>query len=122
MFQLNAVPKPKHKRGKKTAKQRGQVTKDVYAEARERSHDCCERCGRHESQVWTLEAAHTIRRWKFGQEGVTAEDIIFLCGPSTQTGTCHDFADHTQKGRKWLLQKRDELIERRKSIVRDQVD
>lgn len=98
----NPAPKPRHKRIRKTAKQRGQVTKDVYAEAWARAGGRCERCGRSGGQAWTLEAAHVERRWRYGQEGVTAADIIILCGPSTQTGTCHWWADNTRYGREWL--------------------
>lgn len=112
--QVNAVPKPKHKRGKKTAKQRGQVSKAIYAEAWERSGGRCEMCGRGAWEAWTLEAAHVERRWKSRQEGVTAADIIILCGPSTDSRTCHHIADYKRTGREWLVRKREE-IKRRKS-------
>lgn len=110
---FNPVPKPRHKRNRKTAKQRGQVTKDIYAEAWERSRGRCERCSRAEYEAWTLEAAHAERRWRYGQEGVTAEDIIILCGPQTQSGTCHHWADSTKEGRVWLIWKREELRQRK---------
>ena len=106
---FNPVPKPRHKRIRKTAKQRGQVTKDVYAAAWKRAGGRCERCGRSAYQVWTLEAAHVERRWRYGQEGVTAADIIILCGPSTDSRTCHHWADYTREGREWLIQKREEI-------------
>jgi hypothetical protein len=111
----NPVPKPKHKRRSKTAKQRGQVTKAVYAAAWERAGGRCERCGRYHGQVWTLEAAHVERRWRFGQEGVKAEDIVILCGPSTDSRTCHHWADYTREGREWLLRKREEFLSRKES-------
>ncbi|RXZ84456.1 HNH endonuclease [Paenibacillaceae bacterium] len=107
--ELRSVPKPKFKRSKKTAKQRGKVSADVYAEALERSGARCERCGKGGYQVWTLEGAHAQRRWKYGQEGVRSADIIMLCGPQTQSGTCHHWADSTTQGRAWLLSKRDEF-------------
>ena len=103
------VPKPKHRRHKKTAKQRGAISKAVYREAWERSGGRCERCGKAKGQAWTLDAAHVERRWKFGQEGVTEHDIVILCGPPTDSRTCHYWADHTREGRLWLLQKRDEF-------------
>lgn len=104
------IPKPSYKRFKKTARQRGQILKHVYNEAWERAGGRCERCGRHD--VWTIEAAHVERRWRFGQEGVTAADIVMLCGPSTLSGTCHHWADYTREGREWLLKKREEFRRR----------
>lgn len=111
-FELRPVPKPQFKRKSKTAKQRGQVTKTVYSEAWERADGRCERCGKSVGQAWTLEAAHVERRWRFGQEGVTAADIIILCGPSTDSRTCHHWADYTRDGREWLLRKREEIRSR----------
>ena len=111
-FELRPVPKPRHKRVKKTAKQRGAISKAVYQEAWERSGGRCERCGKAKGQAWTLEAAHVERRWKFGQEGVTAADIVILCGPSTDISTCHHWADYTKEGREWLLRKREEIRSR----------
>lgn len=108
-FELRPVPKPRHKRFKKTAKQRGAVTKEVYQRAWERSGGRCERCRRGPGQVWTLDAAHVERRWKFGQDGVSEYDIVILCGPPTDSRTCHHWADHTREGRAWLLQKREEF-------------
>lgn len=106
---FNPVPKARHRRRSKTAKQRGQVNKVVYAEALKRSGGLCERCGRSGWQAWTLEAAHVERRWRYGQEGVTAADIVILCGPSTDSRTCHHWADCTREGREWLLNKREEI-------------
>jgi len=109
MFELRPVPKPKYKRFKKTAKQRGAVSKETYQKAWERSGGRCERCGKNEYQAWTLDAAHVERRWKFGQEGVTEFDIVILCGPPTDSSTCHHWADYTKEGRAWLIRKREEL-------------
>lgn len=108
-FELRPVPKPRHKRFKKTAKQRGAVSKEAYQRAWERSGGRCERCRRGPGQVWTLDAAHVERRWKFGQEGVGEFDIIILCGPPTDSSTCHHWADYTREGREWLLRKREEF-------------
>lgn len=107
MFTYNPVPKPAHKRGSKTARQRGQVTKQAYAGAWERAGGRCERCGKTEGQVWTLEAAHVERRWRAGKEGINAEDIVILCGPSTDSTSCHHWADYTRQGREWLLEQRE---------------
>lgn len=110
---FNPCPKPIHSRRRKTARQRGRVAPEVYNEAMGRAGGRCERCGKSQYQAWTLEAAHVERRWKIGQEGVTAEDIVILCGPSTDSGTCHHWADYTREGRLWLLAKREEFRARR---------
>lgn len=112
MFDLRPVPKcVKHKRGSKTQRQRGRITKQVYADAYTRSGGRCERCGRHQSQVWTLEAAHVERRWRSPQGGITAFDVLMLCGPSTDSRTCHHWADYTREGREWMLRKREEFLQ-----------
>jgi|SRR5690606_9309666 len=110
MFELRAVPKPSHKRNKQTAKQRGSIPLSVRQEVNERSHYRCERCGKHKSQVWTLEKAHIVRKWKM--EGkCTANDIVNLCGPSSDSSTCHHWADYTREGREWLLDFQNRLEE-----------
>jgi ribosomal protein S14 len=109
MFQLNPAPKVKHKRNKPTAKQRGSISHKVRAEVEKRSGNRCERCGKYRSAVWTLEMAHITRRW--AQDGLTtANDLVHLCGPSTNSGTCHHFADYTRAGREWLKQFQNHLI------------
>lgn len=113
MLPVRAVPKPRHKRGSKTAKQRGAVTKEVYKAAYERSGGRCERCGWREgsksSHRWGLEAAHYQRRHNFGQAGVQSYDILMLCGPQVNSGTCHHWIDSTRAGMEWAKQKREEL-------------
>lgn len=109
----NRVDKPKvsHKRGGMTAKQRGSIPPSVRKEVEVRSGDRCERCGKHISQVWTLEMAHIERRWK--SEGrIAAYDLVRLCGPSTDSTTCHHWADYTRVGREWLLQFQSQLREK----------
>lgn len=119
----NPVPKPKHKNHRKTARQRGSISKAVYAQAWERSGGHCERCGRNEYEAWTLEAAHVERRWKASQDGIGPEDILILCGPSTDSSTCHHWADYTASGRAWLLKKRAEhQILKREVIEYEQTD
>lgn len=116
--EFNPVPKltkkqAKQQRGSKTAKQRGEITPDVYAAAAARSGGRCERCGWKAGSIdhlrTGLEAAHYMRRHNFGQEGVQAYDILMLCGPSTNTGTCHHWIDSTREGMEWAKQKREEL-------------
>lgn len=108
-FELRAVPKPKHKRFKRTAKERGQITSDVYDKALERSGGYCERCGKG----GYLQCAHLIRRWKVEVE-TTINDVAMLCGPSTNTGTCHNIIDYTSKGKEWAEEYRDRLYRRAK--------
>lgn len=97
------VDKPSYKRNSLTAKQRGSIPSKVRKEVDERSNNSCERCGKHRHAVWTLEKAHIRRRWQM--EGkCTAKDIVNLCGPSSDSSTCHHFADYTREGREWLEQ------------------
>ncbi|OUS73014.1 hypothetical protein B1748_23700 [Paenibacillus sp. MY03] len=98
-----SVPKPNFKRGKPTAKQRGAIPDKVRKEVDARSGECCERCGKHKNAVWTLEKAHVTRRWR-SESKCTAYDIVNLCGPSSDSSTCHHWADYTRAGREWLQQ------------------
>jgi hypothetical protein len=103
MFTLRPVPKPNkasHKRNKPRLRDRGRVRPEVREEVEIRSGDRCERCGKHKSEVWTLEMAHITRRWKI--EETTAKDLVRLCGPSTDSSTCHHYADYSKIGRDWL--------------------
>lgn len=103
-FKHNPVPKPSHKRTKKTAKQRGAISSAVYQAAMERSGGVCERCGRG----GYLECAHLIRRWKIETE-TTVNDVAMVCAPAVNSGTCHNWIDYTADGREWALEKRDEF-------------
>lgn len=113
-------PKPSHGRSKKTAKERGKVTPEVYEAAWIRSGGCCEKCGkslaellddywRHGGKADSLEGCHVERRWNYGQEGVGPEDLLILCGPQVNSGTCHHWIDSTREGKAWAMEKRDEI-------------
>lgn len=110
---VRVVPKPSYKRMKKTAKQRGAISKKADQEARKRAQGRCERCGWVEGSYdptgrrWRLERAHLVRRWKLKE--TTGKDIALLCGPSTNTGTCHWWVDHTKQGREWAEEYRRKL-------------
>lgn len=93
MFQLNAVPKPQHKRNKPTAKQRGSISPSTRLQLRERSKGICERC----CSARATEAAHTLRRWKVRGK-TTLQDVCHLCTP------CHNWADESREGRLFLKQ------------------
>ncbi|CDN41682.1 Putative uncharacterized protein [Paenibacillus sp. P22] len=97
MFGFNPAPKPVHKRAKKTAKQRGQISPAVYAKAAERAGGRCERCGRRDA--WMLQCAHLVRRWTL--EETTERDVAMLCGPSVNSGTCHWWVDYSRAGKEW---------------------
>jgi hypothetical protein len=103
------IPKinPNHKRRVPKAGTRSKITKAVNDEVMRRSEGRCERCGR--SQAYAFERAHLIQSSQGGR-GDEPYNIVLLCGPSVNTGTCHNFADYTAKGREWRMAKRKELI------------
>ncbi|MEK3770084.1 hypothetical protein MKY14_16150 [Paenibacillus sp. FSL R5-0887] len=105
-FGFHPAKKPKHKRNKPTAKQRGAISNEVYNAAMERSGGRCERCGRIEG----LQCAHLIRRWQIDGK-TTVKDVAMLCGPSVNTGTCHNWIDYTKDGKQWAVDFRDQLYE-----------
>lgn len=104
---FNPVPKPSFKRLKPKRGTKTRITKAVRNEVEERSGKCCERCGR--SQAYAFEMAHLVQASKGGR-GDDATNVVLLCGPSVNTGTCHNFADYTTEGREWRMNKRKELI------------
>lgn len=110
-FGFHPYPKPKHKRGKRTAKERGAISSEVYDKALERSGGCCERCGRG----GYLQCAHLLRRWKIEEE-TTVNDVAMLCGPSTNTGTCHNWIDYTRAGKEWAEEFREQLYEKERAL------
>ena len=106
---MPAVPKvnPNHTR---RVPKRGNITKitqGVRKEVLNRSKGKCERCGR--TSAYAFEMAHLVQASKLGS-GSDPTNIVLLCGPSVNTGTCHNFADYTAKGREWRMQKREELM------------
>ncbi|MEK3718917.1 hypothetical protein [Paenibacillus sp. FSL R7-0333] len=106
-FGFHPVKKPKHKRNSPTAKQRGKITTEVYEAALERSGGYCERCGRSGQ----LQCAHLVRRWNI-EVSTTVNDVAMLCGPSVNTGTCHNFVDYTAEGKQWGIDYRERLYGR----------
>lgn len=114
MNEWRPVPKPVHKRMKKTAKERGRITAEVYADALDRSGGYCERCGNPQG----LQCAHLVRRWKLPE--TTVNDVAMLCGPSVNAGTCHNWVDYTAEGRKWAEGLRNEFWQReRERMITD---
>lgn len=98
--------KLKYKRNNPRLRDRGRVRPEVYQAAYEASGGRCERCGyvdgsfEPSGQKWGLEAAHAVRRRHLDE--TTLDDLIMLCGPSVNSGTCHHFADYSREGRNWM--------------------
>lgn len=110
---VRAVPKPKFKRHKRTAKQRGYITSQASERAKNRAQGACECCGwmpgnyDPSGRKWGLQRAHLVRRWKLDE--TTENDIAILCGPSVNSGTCHNWIDYTAEGREWAEKYRERL-------------
>lgn len=100
------VPKPNHKRRVPKQKDRTRITNKVRREVLRRSEGKCERCGR--STAYAFEMAHLQQASHCGR-GDDPANIAYLCGPSVNTGTCHNFADYTAEGRAWRKKKHEEL-------------
>src|SRR5690625_1028091 len=102
-------PKPNHKRRVPKRGTRTRITPKARKEVYDRVGDYpyCECCGR--SQAYAFEVAHLIQASQ-GGSGDDPANLALLCGPSTNSNTCHHFADYTAKGREWRMQKRKELI------------
>lgn len=99
---------PNHKRRVPKRRNVTRITKEVRVEVLERSEGKCERCGR--SRSYAFEMSH-LKSAAHGGSGSNPANIVLLCGPSVNYGTCHNWADSTKEGRKWRMQKRKELIE-----------
>lgn len=100
------VPKPKFKRRKPKRGSQTRITPKVREEVLRRSSGCCERCGKHSS--WGMEMAH-LQSAAQGGSGGEEWNVVLLCGPSTDSKTCHHFADHSKAGREWRIKKRKQL-------------
>ncbi|MEC0234041.1 hypothetical protein P4H71_06815 [Paenibacillus kribbensis] len=114
IYGYNPAPKPAHKRGRKKRGNHTAITSAVREEVDRRASEhtgyvVCERCGVSRPALW-FEKAHLINASQYGS-GSEPWNIANLCGPRSETGTCHQFADDTAVGREWKLHKRDELIE-----------
>jgi len=105
---MRSVPKPNHKRRKPKRGQLSKITPKVREEVNHRSGGQCERCGTY--QAYAFEHAHLVQASQGGR-GDEPWNVALLCGPSVNSGTCHNFADYTKAGREWRLSKRKELME-----------
>ncbi|GGJ48827.1 HNH endonuclease [Virgibacillus salexigens] len=96
-------------KSKRIKPKRGQLTKitqNVREEVLRRSEGKCERCGR--TRAYAFEMAHLKGAGQLGR-GDDPSNIVLLCGPSVNSGTCHHFADSTKAGREWRTEMKDKL-------------
>lgn len=112
MFSLRPVPKPQHKRGKLTQRQLGDISNTVRKRVNTRSaingYERCEGCHKNKLACWTLENAHIESRGSISHK--TSEfDLLRLCGPSTQSGTCHHYVESSREGKQYMLDQRERL-------------
>ena len=105
---MPSVPKPNFPRRKPKRGQLSKITQKVRQEVLNRSEHKCERCGR--TNAYAFEMAHLVQASQLGR-GDDPTNIVLLCGPSTNSGTCHNFADYTAEGREWRTEKRKELVQ-----------
>lgn len=109
-----SAPKPRHKRGKTKMSERGKITREVHDEITERCGGVCELCGRRPvpgTKIDRLEAAHLVRRSQGGR-GDQPWGVAMLCGPSVNTGSCHNRVDYTAAGRQEGYALMERLMER----------
>jgi len=97
-----------HKRKSSKRKDVTRITQKARDEVIQRSEGKCERCGR--TSAYAFEISHLVQASQGGR-GDDPSNLALLCGPSVNTGTCHNFADYTAKGKEWRMQKRKELID-----------
>ncbi|MGR6765383.1 hypothetical protein ACU1JV_26805 [Paenibacillus sp. T2-29] len=114
IYEYNPAPKPTHKRGRKKRGNYTAITSAVRDEVDRRAAEhtgyvICERCGVSRPALW-FEKAHLVNASQYGS-GSEPWNIANLCGPRSETGTCHQWVDDTAAGRAWKMKKRDELIE-----------
>lgn len=112
VFGFHPVQKPKHKRVSRTQAQETKITAKVTAEVYRRAsvddYHICEHCGCSRPKFW-FERCHMINASQYGT-GRAPWNVLLLCGPSTQQGTCHHWADKTIEGRDWKAAKQAELF------------
>ena len=104
-----------NKRQKPTQRMMGEIRPKVRKKVNERSDGYCEGCGRHKLNCWTLENAHIDGRGVI--DHMTEDtDLLRLCGPSTQSGTCHHYVTVSREGRQYMQDQRERLLKGMKPI------
>jgi|SRR5690625_1974333 len=101
---FNPVPKPAKRKRKPNV---SIITNKARQEIYRRAAGKCERCGM--TNPYCFEVAHLVQASQNGR-GDDPANLALLCGPSVNSGTCHNFADYTADGREWRMQKRNELM------------
>lgn len=117
MFERRPVTKESQTSSRRLKRKRGDHTKitdrvrsEVDRRAAEKTdYIVCERCG-CSRPAYRFEKAHLDNASQYGS-GRVPWNIANLCGPKTQTGTCHQYCDETAAGRVWKQEKQAELIE-----------
>lgn len=102
-----------HMRGKPKRIDLTAITPRVAEAVIQRANGQCEMCGRSElsDRVWDLQLAHLTGRAQLGR-GDQPWNIAALCGPSVNTGTCHNLLDFNRKSyRDWAAEKIEKLKE-----------
>lgn len=111
-FGFHPVPKPKYDRRSRTQAQEtritAKVTKEAYRRASGSGYVRCEHCGCSRPK-FRFERCHMNNASQRGT-GRAPWNILVLCGPSNQVGTCHHWADTTVEGRDWKAAKQAELF------------
>lgn len=111
---FNPVPKPTHGRNKPKRGNYTAISDKCSREVHRRSGkqtgvDTCEFCKTTRPRNW-FERAHLVNASQYGSGG-EPWNIALVCGPKTETGTCHQIIDETALGKRIKEQKRIELIE-----------
>lgn len=108
------VPKPTYGRNKQKRGNHTKITDKCSREVHRRSSEVngritCEFCGTTAPRI-RFERAHLINASQYGS-GNEPWNIADVCGPRTESGTCHQIIDDTALGKRIKEQKRLELIE-----------
>ena len=85
--QVNAAPKPDHKRRVPTRKEQGRIKPQTYTKVFERDNGQCVLCGRGDS----LQCHHHVYRSRLGKG--TEDNLVMLC-----VG-CHELAHSNKSAR-----------------------
>jgi len=103
-----------------TRKERGEITGHTYEEMLARDKYRCVRCGAQNGEMSTYKGVPFFKRLEghhitFRSQGGTGElrNAATVCGPPTQSGTCHHWAHTTREGREWFERWRDENLDER---------
>lgn len=102
MYELRPAPKPEHGRNKSKRGDHTKITNKVRNEVNRRASEkheyiMCEWCGCSRPSM-RFEKAHLDNASQYGSGG-EPWNIANLCGPKTETGTCHQIADETAAGK-----------------------